>query len=288
MNNTQQQIAKTNSYSVKELTDMESVKKKFDDVLGKRAPQFITSLINIVNSDHNLQKATSSSVVASALVAASLNLPINPSLGYMYIIPYGHTATPQIGYKGYIQLAQRSGQYQRLTAIPVYADEFKSWNPLTEEIDYEPKFKDREDKEKPVGYLAFFQLINGFKKTVFWTYKQVDDHCKKFSKGNKGDKPTGVWKDNFNAMALKTVLRSLLTKWGPMTVDMQTADLADNGEYDHLDNERKDVTPNDDSVTQSILDSYDKEQTKEKPKEVEEASDNGNSNKEKATDEANQ
>ena len=105
MSNTQQQIAKTNSYSVKELTDMESVKKKFDDVLGKRAPQFITSLINIVNSDRNLQKATSSSVVASALVAASLNLPINPSLGYMYIIPYGHTATPQIGYKGYIQLA---------------------------------------------------------------------------------------------------------------------------------------------------------------------------------------
>ena len=288
MSNTQQQIAKTNSYSVKELTDMESVKKKFDDVLGKRAPQFITSLINIVNSDRNLQKATSSSVVASALVAASLNLPINPSLGYMYIIPYGHTATPQIGYKGYIQLAQRSGQYEQLNAIPVYDDEFKAWNPLTEEIDYEPKFRDREDNEKPVGYLAFFKLINGFKKTVFWTYKQVDDHRKKFSQGNKGDKPIGVWKDNFNAMALKTVLRNLLTKWGPMTVDMQAADLADNGEYDHLDSERKDVTPDDSSVTQSILDSYEKEQAKDKLKEVEEVSDNGNSNKEKATDETNQ
>lgn len=208
----------------------------------------------------------------------------------MYIVPYNHRATPQMGYKGYIQLAQRSGQYKHLNAIPVYADEFKSWNPLTEEIDYQPNFHDRDAKEQPVGYLGYMELLNGFSKTVFWTHQQIDDHRKNFSQaGGKGkDTPKGVWADHFDAMALKTVLRNLLTKWGPMTVDIQTASDAEDGLYDHLDEERKDVTPDDDSVTQAVLDSYEKEQTKDKPKEVEEVSDNGNSNKEKATAEANQ
>lgn len=288
------QMKKVDQYSVQQLlapgdeNGSKAIKDKFTNVLGKRAPQFMTSLINVVNSNYDLKQCDSGSVIASALVAAALDLPINQNLGYMYIVPYNHRATPQMGYKGYIQLAQRSGQYKHLNAIPVYADEFKSWNPLTEEIDYQPNFHDRDAKDQPVGYLGYMELLNGFSKTVFWTRQQIDDHRKQFSKMSKGDKPKGVWADHFDAMALKTVLRNLLTKWGPMTVDIQTASDAEDGLYDHLDEERKDVTPEHDSVTQSILDSYEKEQAKDKPKEVEEVSDNGNSNKEKATDEANQ
>ena len=234
------QVARRNQYTVKQLLSADAVKAKFDDVLGKKAPQFTTSLINVVNSNYQLKNADANSVIASALVAASLDLPVNPSLGYMYIIPYGNTAQPQIGYKGYIQLAQRSGQYKHLNAIPVYEGELKAWNPLTEEVVYEPK-QDRDTDDQPIGYLGYMELLNGFSKTVYWTHKQIDDHRKEFSKSGGKDTPKGVWKDHYDAMALKTVLRNLLTKWGPMTVDMQSADMADSGQYDHLDEERREV-----------------------------------------------
>lgn len=234
------QVTRRNQYTVKQLLSADAVKAKFDDVLGKKAPQFTTSLINVVNSNYQLKKAEANSVIASALVAASLDLPVNPSLGYMYIIPYGNTAQPQIGYKGYIQLAQRSGQYKHLNAIPVYEGELKAWNPLTEEVVYEPK-QDRDTDDQPIGYLGYMELLNGFSKTVYWTHKQIDEHRKEFSKSGGKDTPKGVWKDHYDAMALKTVLRNLLTKWGPMTVDMQSADMADSGQYDHLDEERREV-----------------------------------------------
>lgn len=258
------QLARRSQYSVKQLLSADAVKAKFDDVLGKKAPQFTTSLINVVNSNYQLKKADANSVIASALVAASLDLPVNPSLGYMYIIPYGNTAQPQIGYKGYIQLAQRSGQYKHLNAIPVYEGELKSWNPLTEEAEYEPK-QDRDTSEQPIGYLGYMELLNGFSKTVYWTHKQIDDHRKEFSKSGGKDTPKGVWKDHYDAMALKTVLRNLLTKWGPMTVDMQSADMADSGQYDHLEEERREVQaeesePSADEIINQALESSQEQQ----------------------------
>lgn len=258
------QVARRNQYTVKQLLSADAVKAKFDDVLGKKAPQFTTSLINVVNSNYQLKNADANSVIASALVAASLDLPVNPSLGYMYIIPYGHTAQPQIGYKGYIQLAQRSGQYKHLNAIPVYEGELKSWNPLTEEVEYEPK-QDRDTNEQPIGYLGYMELLNGFSKTVYWTHKQIDDHRKEFSKSGGKDTPKGVWKDHYDAMALKTVLRNLLTKWGPMTVDMQSADMADSGQYDHLEEERREVQaeesePSADEIINQALESSQEQQ----------------------------
>lgn len=231
--------------SLKQQLRVPSIKQKFADVLGKKAPQFISSLINVVNSNQDLKKADQSSVVASALVAASLDLPINPSFGYMYLVPYKGKAQPQMGYKGYIQLAQRSGQYLHLNAISVYEDEFEGWNPLTEELKYEPNFHDRNKDEKPVGYVGYFKLQNGFEKTVYWTREQIDQHRQKFSKMSGKQKPTGVWATDFDAMALKTVLRNLIGKWGPMTVDMQTAYNADEEVADTspIDEETKDVTP---------------------------------------------
>lgn len=261
MNN---QVASTQQITVKQFVNMNSTKKRFEDVLGKRAPQFMSSLVSVVNSNQDLQHVEAASVINSALVAAALDLPINSSLGYMYIVPYKGQAQPQIGYRGYIQLAQRSGRYKRINALPVYEDEYKGWNPLTEELKYEADFKDRGD-EQPVGYYGTFELLNGFQKNVYWTRQQIDNRRKRFSQsgGKNSDKPKGVWAKHYDAMALKTVLRNLLTKWGPMTVDMQTAYGADEEEYSE---EPRDVTPVQDVSsaqskegyqTQDILNSFD-------------------------------
>ena len=261
MNN---QVANTQQITVKQFVNMNSTKKRFEDVLGKRAPQFMSSLVSVVNSNQDLQHVEAASVINSALVAAALDLPINSSLGYMYIVPYNGQAQPQIGYRGYIQLAQRSGRYKRINALPVYEDEYKGWNPLTEELKYEADFKDRGD-EQPVGYYGTFELLNGFQKNVYWTRQQIDNRRKRFSQsgGKNSDKPKGVWAKHYDAMALKTVLRNLLTKWGPMTVDMQTAYGVDEEEYNE---NPRDVTPVQDATsaqsekgyqTQDILNSFD-------------------------------
>lgn len=269
MNN---QVANTQQITVKQFVNMNSTKKRFEDVLGKRAPQFMSSLVSIVNSNQDLQEVEAASVINSALVAAALDLPINPSLGYMYIVPYKGQAQPQMGYKGYIQLAQRSGQYRKITVAELYEDEFISWDPLMEELKYEThRDKDRGLNEQPVGYFGRFELLNGFQKTVYWTWQQVDSHRKRFSQagGKNSDKPKGVWAKNYNAMARKTVIKDLLTKWGPMTVDMQTAYSADE---EGINDEPRDVTPEQNNEqgyqTKEILDSFDQAQKEKATKET--------------------
>ncbi len=118
-----------NQLTIKQLANSTALQDNFKQVLGKRAPQFISSVLTLVNDNYALKKVDPVSVFNAAKIAAVLNLPINPNLGYMYIVPYNHTAQAQIGYKGLIQLAQRSGQYKHLNAVPVYADEFKGFNP---------------------------------------------------------------------------------------------------------------------------------------------------------------
>ena len=269
---------------VKELVRSDSIKNKFNEVLGKRGPQFVSSIVNIVNSNQSLKNVDQMSVISSALVAASLDLPINQNFGYMYIVPYKGQAQPQMGYKGYIQLAQRSGQYKRLNAISVYKDEFHGWNPLTEELNYTPEFRDRDKDEQPIGYVGSFKLLNGFEKTVFWTHAMIDDHRQKFSKMSGQQEPSGVWASDFDAMALKTVLRNLIGKWGPMSVDMQTAFLTDEDAMDET-NEIKDVevTEHNDApakdVTQLIPDEVNDPSSNKKP-----AAKKRNTTKSKATD----
>ncbi|MGK4178847.1 recombinase RecT [Lapidilactobacillus dextrinicus] len=226
---------------VKQLLETPTMKNKFQDVLNDRAPQFMSSLTNI-SQDQGLRNVDQMSIISSAMIAATLNLPIEKNLGYAYIVPYKGQGQFQMGYKGYIQLAQRSGQYKSLNAIAVYADEFKSWNPLTEELNYTPNFHDRDPKEQPVGYCTYFKLINGFEKFVYWTREQVDQHRRKFSKMSGGEKPKGVWADQYDAMALKTVIKNLLSKWGPLTVDMQKAIVSDDTTPEN-DTQLKDVTP---------------------------------------------
>jgi recombination protein RecT len=260
---------------VKTLVQSDAIQKRFREVLKDRAPQFLSSVVSVVNENKDLQGVDQMSVLNSALVAASVNLPINQNLGFFYLVPYKGVAQAQMGYKGYIQLAQRSGQYQKLNAIPVYADEFGSWNPLTEELDYTPHFEDRKASDKPVGYVGFFKLSNGFEKTVYWSRKQIEAHRDRFSKSASSSQ--SPWKSDFDAMALKTVLRNLITKWGPMTTDIQKANDADESDLKNNltvdSSDPKDVTPG--SSLEQFLGATDQQQepttepaTKKKSEEV--------------------
>lgn len=204
--------------SLKALLASDSVKKRFDDIMGKRAPQFMSSIINLVNSDANLQKCDPMSVISAAMVAATLDLPIDKNLGYAWVVPYGNKAQFQLGYKGYVQLALRTGKYRSINAIPIREGELVKWNPLTEElvVDFEQRKSDA-----IIGYAGYFELVNGFRKTVYWTKEQIEAHRKRFAKSDFG------WKNDYDAMALKTVIRNMLSKWGILSIEMQDAYVKD-------------------------------------------------------------
>ncbi|WP_179396334.1 recombinase RecT [Lacticaseibacillus absianus] len=217
---------------VKSLLNSDSMKHRFGEVMGAKAPQFMSSIVNLVNSSQPLQGVDGMSVISSAMVAATLDLPIDPNLGYMYIVPFNEKqangsyikrAQPQMGYKGYIQLALRSGQYKAIEAGPVYEGEMTNWDRFTGHYERGEKISD-----KVVGYFGHFELINGFEKTVYWTAEEMDAHRVKFSKsGNYNGKPSGTWKSNYEAMATKTVIRNMLSKWGILSIEMQDAVVKD-------------------------------------------------------------
>jgi len=210
--------------TVKGLMENPSIKKRFEGVLKEKAPQYMSSIVNLVNSDTNLQKCDGMSVIASCMVAATMDLPVDKNLGYAWVVPYGSRAQFQMGYKGYIQLALRTGQYKAINVVEIREGELVSWNPLTEEIEVD--FSKRES-DAVIGYAGYFKLINGFEKTVFWTKEEVNNHANKFSKTINSK--NSVWKSNFDAMAKKTVLRNLLSKWGILSIEMQKAYTADEG-----------------------------------------------------------
>lgn len=212
--------------SVRSIFASDIAQKKFTEMLGKKAQGFITSILQIVNSNSKLGEADPWTVYYAACTAATMDLPINQNLGFAWIVPYKHQGVQQaqfqMGYKGYNQLALRTGQYLRLNAIPVYPNQFKSWNNLTEELEADFSIEGEGD---PVGYLAYFKLINGFEKTVYWSKARVLKHAKKYSQSF--EHATGKWKTDFDAMALKTVLKNALSKWGILSIEMQKAILVD-------------------------------------------------------------
>lgn len=218
-----------------------------NDVIGNNKEKFITNLVSVTNQNKELQKCTNMSLVSGALVATTLNLSLNSSFGYAYLIPFKNKkqdtveAQFQIGYKGYIQLALRTGEYARLNAVPIYKSQFKSWNALTEELELN-SFDDFENDEV-MGYVAFFRLKNGFEKTVFWSKEKMERHADKYSQAfsleaheklKQGKIPqadlwkySSFWYKDFDEMALKTMLRQLLSKYGIMSEEMQTAYIND-------------------------------------------------------------
>lgn len=203
------------------------VQEKLKELVGKNAPAFATSVLQIVNSNSMLVNADPQTIFSAACMAATLNLPINNNLGFAYIVPFKNNkenkieAQFQLGYKGYIQLAQRSGQFSRIAATPVYNGQLISENPL---LGYEFDWSVKPSGD-PIGYVAFFKLINGFTAELYMSKEEVMKHANKYSQTAK--KGYGVWKDQFEAMALKTVLKLLLSKQAPLSIDMQKAQMAD-------------------------------------------------------------
>ena len=218
------------------ILDGEKIRVRFDELLGKRSPQFISSVVSLVNADVALQKAFYESpmtIIQSALKAAMFDLPIDQSLGYAYIVPFNNNkkmpdgtwikkaeATFILGWKGMHQLALRTGAYKTINVIDIRQGELKSYNRLTEEV--EVVFEEDEDKREAlpiVGYLGYYKLINGAEKTVYMTVAQIRKHEEK---NRKGDKQGKGWRDDWDAMARKTVYRRLIGKWGVMSIDYQS------------------------------------------------------------------
>lgn len=234
---------------LKVMVKAESVMEQFRNALGKHSDTFVASIIDLYNSDSTLQQCAPAAVVQEALKAATLRLPINKQLGFAYIIPFNNSKpdgnggyvkvmepTFMIGYKGYVQLAMRSGQYVTLNPDIVYEGEFVSRDKLTGRIN----LGGSKVSDKIVGYFCYEELVNGFAKTFYMTVEEVAAHAKRYSKGLKktvtvenlialaqqpfdpNSKVVG-WMGNFHGMALKTVTRLLLSKWGYLSIEMQEA-----------------------------------------------------------------
>lgn len=220
--------------SLKGLLDSDSIKKRFDEMLGQKAAGFISSILTVVNGNPNLRIADPQTIIAAAAVAASLDLPINQNLGFAYIIPYKtkytddqgqmrekYVAQFQMGYKGFIQLAKRSGQYIKINAMEIRKGQLVKANPLTEEFEFD--FSNNEGEV--IGFAAYMKEVNGFEKTLYWNVGQVVDHAKRFSKAYK-DK-SSPWTTDFDKMAKKTLLKGMISTFGTLSIDIQKAVAAD-------------------------------------------------------------
>lgn len=224
----------------KDFFSQSNVQKKFEQMLGKKSQGFISSVLQVVNSNRSLQNADPISIYTAAATAAALDLPINQNLGFAWIVPYKGNAQFQMGWKGYVQLALRTGQYKRINVVKVYESQFKAYNALTEELDADFNAK---PNGKIVGYAAYFKLVNGFEKLVYWDTETVKEHGKRYSKSFSN----GPWRTDFDAMAMKTVLKNTISKWGIMSIEMQNAIIFDQsvqkqeGEAQYPDNETIDI-----------------------------------------------
>jgi recombination protein RecT len=221
--------------NAKDLFAQSNVKSKFEELLGKRSTSFITSVLQIVASNDLLSKAEPNSIFHAAAVAATLDLPINNSLGFAYIVPYNTKqadgsyrpmAQFQLGYKGLKQLALRSGQFLTLHETDVREGEIKSHDRLTGEIVFQwvDDYSERA-KRKVIGYVSYFKLLNGFSQTFYMPIQDIEAHARKYSQTFK--KGYGLWKDDFDSMAMKTVVKLNLGKNAPLSIDLQKAVLVD-------------------------------------------------------------
>lgn len=211
--------------TLQQLLNSQHIKRRFEELLDKSAPSFISSILTIYNSNAKLRECSLNSILAAAGIAAALKLPINPSLGLAYIVPYKGHAQFQLGYRGYIQLAMRSGQYRTLNTGAVRAGQIADIDFITGEIVRGEKISD-----VVVGYVAYMELINGFKKTLYMTEEELRAHAEKYSQSYAYDlrsgKKSSPWTTHFDAMAKKTVLKRLLSNFGVISIDQQSLALA--------------------------------------------------------------
>lgn len=232
----------------------DAVKNKINSVIGgKDGQRFISAIVSATTSNPALQECSNGSILSAALLGESLKLSPSPQLGQYYLVPFndkdkGKVAQFQLGYKGYIQLAIRSGQYKKLNVLAIKEGELIRFDPLNEEIEVN-LIEDEELRElKPtIGYYAMFEYVNGFKKAIYWSKAKMEAHALKYSQGYAADKRKGTswtfWSKDFDGMAYKTMLRQLISKWGIMSIEMQSAIDADmavineDGSKDYVDND---------------------------------------------------
>ena len=229
-----------------------AVKQQINNIVGGNAQRFTSAIISAVTVNQELQKCSNQSILSGALLGESLKLSPSPQLGQYYLVPFndkqrGKVAQFQLGYKGYIQLAVRSGYYRKLNVVAIKEGELIKFNPLTEEIDVRLiEDEDIRENTPTIGYYAMFEYTNGFRKAIYWSKARMENHAKKYSAGYSRDLQRGTqytfWSKDFDAMAYKTMLRQLISKWGIMSIDMQNAvesDMAvinEDGSKDYVDN----------------------------------------------------
>lgn len=240
---------------VKSILAEENVKSRFKEVLGQKAPQFMASIVNVVSASAQLKRCEPNSIMAAAFIAASFDLPIDSNLGFAALVPYGKSykdtktgewkkidlAQFQMMYKGFIQLAIRTGEYEKMNCSEVYGDEMLKYNPITGECEFVSDFsnctqRDSGEVDAVVGYYAWFRLKSGFTKELYMSKQDVLNHAKKYSQSYRYDlkdnKTGSKWTTDFDAMAKKTVIKLLLSKWGILSVEMQKAITDDQKTFD--------------------------------------------------------
>lgn len=227
-----------NLQTIKGILSTKEMQTRFSDILGERAAQYMASIINAVAANAKLQQCDAGSVMSAALVAATYNLPIDGNLGFAAIVPYRGKAQFQMMYKGFVQLAIRSGQYAKMGCSEVYEDEIASYNPVRGEVTFVEDFSEctqrkSGDASKIVGYYAYFALKSGFEKELYMSREEIEAHAKKYSQSYKYN--DGIWVTDFTAMAKKTVLKQLLSKWGILSLEVQHAVQDDQMVYSGLD-----------------------------------------------------
>lgn len=246
------------SFSMKISSDafQRTIKNTLQD--PKRSARFTAAVTSAVANSPDLQRCDAATVLSAALLGESLNLSPSPQLGQYYMVPFEDrrhnrtTATFVLGYKGYIQLALRSGYYKKLNVVTVKDGELRRYDPFEEVYEFAPieDFAERE-AAPTAGYYAFFEYENGFKKSLYWTKEKMEAHALQYSKAFAGDKKRGTsysfWSSRFDEMAMKTMLRQLISKWGIMSIEMQTAFTSDgaviheDGITEYVDDQRDEI-----------------------------------------------
>lgn len=254
---TQEQAkARLNAMPFASFINQRAIQNRIAKTIGsERGQRFITAIVSAVNNNSSLAECTNDSIYSGALLGESLNLSPSPQLGHYYLVPFkdkekGKVAQFQLGYKGYLQLAIRSGYYKKINVLDIKEGELIKYNPLDEEI--EVNLIDNEEKREKtttIGYYAMFEYTNGFKKTLYWSKNKMVEHAKKYSQGYRADLNKGTsytfWSKDFDGMAFKTMLRQLISKWGIMSIEMQNAVEKDmgvineDGTIDYVDNKQQ-------------------------------------------------
>lgn len=262
--NSKQELVKTQEQAKARLNAMPfasfinqgAIQNRIAKTIGsERGQRFITAIVSAVNNNSSLAECTNDSIYSGALLGESLNLSPSPQLGHYYLVPFkdkekGKVAQFQLGYKGYLQLAIRSGYYKKINVLDIKEGELIKYNPLDEEIEVNLiDNEEKREKAKTIGYYAMFEYTNGFKKTLYWSKNKMVGHAKRYSPGYRADLNKGTsytfWSKDFDGMAFKTMLRQLISKWGIMSIEMQNAVEKDmgvineDGTIDYVDNKQQ-------------------------------------------------